>query len=818
MSPAPASRNVLGLLGAFVVASMVTGVLLAGLFLPVVGASGVTASKSVDFFNSLPGDLQTPPLAEQSKVLSADGKVIAKFFDQNRINVTLDKISKPMQQAAIAIEDARFYEHGGVDPQGLARALVVNQVKGGVVQGASTLTQQYVKNVLSQTAYAKGDKKGQLAAIADTKERKVKEIRYAVSIEQKLSKDEILNRYLNIAWFGGNTYGVEAAGLRLFNTHAKDLDVTQAALLAGMIQAPDTWSPTANPEGAKTRRDVVLGVMRDQKYIDEAEYRESVDADLGIDLQRLRNGCANTTLAYGFYCDYVWQLLTESDEYSALGKTQEDRENKIRRGGLTIKTTLMPKIQEAATKAVNEKVPSRNSPGVGAAAVTVEPGTGRVLAIAVNRTWDPNENVPGHTATNYAVDFKYGGSAGFQTGSTFKPFTLATWLKKGKSLNATVNSNAATASFSQFKSCVPMDRSQSYSYSNSEGQSQGNISVFKATYASVNAAYVSMEKQLNLCDIVDTAQSFGLHSAKPRPDICAQGNPLTTGLFKCSPALTLGIMDISPMTMAAAYAGFAAQGLYCTPIAVSGIVDRDGKDIDVPQSQCKQVLDKKVAATLTYGLSRVFKPGGTAARLGGLPGGRDASGKTGTTNDSKQTWFAGYTTKLATAVWVGIPTLSSEKDTLNRRKIDGRVTRVYGATYAAPIWKQLMTAAVKGTPKENFPKPDQELLKSPTTAVPNVDGMAVGDAIDLLKSKGFDPSATGGLVNSRYPVGRVAATSPAGGSRVATGSQVIISISNGIADVGNGGGNGNGGLLGGAFPNGNNGNGNGNGNGNSGRG
>jgi membrane peptidoglycan carboxypeptidase len=803
MSPASRIRNVIGLLVAFVVASMVLGVLAAGLFLPAVGATGVTASKSVDFFNSLPGTLKQPPLPQQTKVLSSDGKVIAKFFDQNRINVDLEQISKPMQQAVISIEDARFYHHGGVDPQGLMRAFLVNQFHKGVVQGASTLTQQYVKNVLVQTAYVAGDKEGQRAATADNNARKVKEIRYAVSLEKQMSKNQILNRYLNIAWFGGVTYGVEAAGLHYFNTHAKDLTIPQAALLAGMIQNAQEWSPTAHPDQAKERRNVVLRVMRDQSVITQAEFDKYSKQGLGLNLQPLRNGCANTGRDFGFYCDYIKNLIIHSgNDFRSIGTTEDKRSIALLRGGLTIKTTLSPKIQVAAMKAVNDRVPSRNSPGVGAAAVTVEPGTGRVLAIAENRTWDPNDKKQGHTSTNWAVDYKFGGSVGFQTGSTFKPFTLATWLKQGKSLNASVSSETGTAPFSAFHSCVQMDRSQSYTYYNSEGRGHGNISVFQATYASVNGAYVSMEKQLNLCDIVDTAESFGVHRASAEDNNCDASTAKTTQLPRCNPSLTLGVYNISPMTMAAAYAGFAAQGLYCKPVAISAIIDRDGNTLAIPQPSCKQVLDKKVANTLNYGLSRVFKPGGTAARVGPLPGGREASGKTGTSNDSQQTWFCGYTTKLSTAVWVGLPRPGNTS--LNHKKIDGHVTRVFGATYAAPIWKQIMTTATKGTPKERFAKPDSDLTKVPTKAVPNVAGMSVKAAISRLKAAGFNPTADGGFVNSKYPAGRVAGTSPPGGSRVQPGTTVQISISNGHGGGGGGGNRGNGGgLVGGLFPGGN---------------
>ncbi len=802
MSAASRFRNVLGLLGAFVITSMVLGVLAAGLFLPAVGATGVTASKSVDFFNSLPSDLKQPPLPQQTKVLSADGRLIARFFDQNRINVDLGAISKTMQQAVISIEDERFYDHGGVDPKGLLRAALVNKFRKGVVQGASTLTQQYVKNVLFQTAFVAGDKAGQDAAIADNNARKVKEIRYAVSLEQQMTKDEILDKYLNIAGFGGQTYGVEAAAQRYFSTKAKFLNVPQSALLAGMIQNPTQLSPILHPVAATERRNVVLRQMTNQGVISEADYLKYSKQGLGLKVQPTRNGCANTVPAYGYYCDYIQSLITDGDDFTSLGATRDERINTLERGGLTIRTNLTPKVQDAATHAVSEVVPARNSPGVGSAAVTVEPGTGRVLAIAENRIWNPDGKASvSNTTQNWSVDYKYGGSNGFLTGSTFKAFTLATWLKEGKSLYAQVSSKTGTAPFTDFHSCVGVDRSQVYRYSNSEGEGKGNISVFQATYASVNGAYVSMEKQLNLCDIADTAESLGVHLARPVDDTCTLSKALVTTVPRCHPSLTLGVLNLTPMTLAAAYAGFAAQGLYCKPIAISAITDRDGKPLAVPPTSCKQVLDKKVANTVTYGLSRVFSPGGTAAQVGPLPGGRQASGKTGTTNNSLQTWFAGYTPKFATAVWVGLYKPGAKS--LNGKKINGHVHpgHVFGATYAAPIWRKIMITATNGTPKQRFPGPDSALTRVPTTVVPDVAGMEIKAAIAKLEDAGFEANTDGGLVNSKYPAGKVAGTSPAGGSKVQTGSTVEISISNGTGggERGGGGGGGAGGIVGGLF-------------------
>jgi membrane peptidoglycan carboxypeptidase len=812
MSPAPSPRNVLGLLGAFVVASVVVGMVAAGLAIPAVGAAGLLTSDGVDFFNTLPSELDRPPLSEQSRLLDADGKTITTFYDEYRVSVPLSKISVNMQHAIVAIEDARFYKHGGVDPQGLLRAAVVNKLSGSTEQGASTLTQQLVKNELVEAASARGDDAGVAAARKKDTARKLREIHLAITLEKTMSKQDILEGYLNIVFFGRTINGIEAASRYYFNTTAKNLTLPQAATLAGMVQDPGYYSPKVNPKKALARRNVVLDKMLEQKMIDQATHDKAKATKLGAHITPPLQGCANSGYK-AYFCDYVYQQITENKAFSALGKTKADRENTILRGGLTIKTTMDPKIEKVAWKATTGHVEPTNK--VATATVTVQPGTGKVLSIAQNKFYDPGKKKTKNTTIDYAVDQEYGGSSGFQTGSTFKPFTLATWLKQGKSLNASVSSATGTAPFSDFKSCTGLDHSQSYTYFNSEGSGKGNMTVWNGTAASVNGVFVSMEKQLDLCDIRDTAEDLGVHLAAPRPDICSTKSPrpYTERLPTCAPSLTLGIEDISPMTMAAAYAAFANKGEYCSPIVITSILDRNKKPVKIPKSNCSQALDEKVANTVNLGLSRVFKPGGTAAHLGGLPNNRPASGKTGTTNGSVNTWFVGYTPQLATSVWVGDPNTyvighdskgrpEFGQKTLNGRKIDGTTYRsVFGATIAAPIWKQIMTTALEGTKIEHFAPADPKLTRTPQTTVPNVDGKPVQDAIDALKAAGFTTNVSSTLIPSTYPLGSVASTSPKGGSKAGTGSEITISVSSGVAPgpgptAGPGPGNGNGGGVG----------------------
>jgi membrane peptidoglycan carboxypeptidase len=812
MSLAQSPRKVLGLIGAFVATSMTGGLLAAGLVLPAAGATGILVRNSATFVESLPSELETPPPSEISRLLAADGSVITTFFEENRRPIDLDKISPFMQKAIVAIEDSRFYEHGGVDPKGLARAAVVNQITGRVSQGASTLTQQYVKNVLVESAAAAGNDAGAKAAREKTNSRKAQEIVYAVALEKQFSKDEILKRYLNIASFGGTINGVEAAARYYFRTTAAKLTLPQAATLAGVVQLPGKYNPEKNPEAALERRNTVLNRMLELKVIDQAARDAAVATKLETKITPVANGCANTKRQQGYYCEYVRRLILGSDDFSALGDTPKARENTLKRGGLTIKTAMDPKVMTAAWKAVKTISPKDKS-NVSAAAVTVEAGTGKILAIQQNKTFSPNDEKKrsGRMYLNYAVDEQWGGSSGFPTGSTFKPFTLAEWLNSGKSLNAVVPSSGGNAPYSSFTACGSPVGGGTYPYNNAdEGRtSNASMSVWDGTAGSVNGVYISMEKQLDLCKIRKTAENLGVHLAAPRSDECDRkkrdAGILTTRLPTCIPALTLGVASISPMTLAGAYAGFADSGNFCKPTAVLQILDRDKKPLKIPGAGCKQTIDKDVANGVNLGLSRALT-NGTASRVGVLPDGRPASGKTGTTNDSVDTWFVGYTRQLATAVWVGdpytYPTGAEDRNgnpimarkSLNYRTINGvRQGSVYGATFAGLIWKKIMVPAVEGMPVKRFDPPSSRYLVSPKKAVPDVRGKSPEEAKSILEDAGFETTISGRPTPSQFPAGTVASTSPGGGTSASLGSTITIVLSSGGGiDPGNGNpGNGN---------------------------
>ncbi|MGH2602704.1 MAG: transglycosylase domain-containing protein, partial [Dehalococcoidia bacterium] len=363
---------------AFLGISMLAGVLLAGLALPFVGTAGLTAKAAADDFQALPADIQTRELPQRSRMLAADGSLMATFYEENRVSVPLKSVAKVMQDAILAIEDARFYEHGGVDMRGTLRALIANTQAGAVQQGGSTLTQQYVKNLLIELA--EGDRQKIAEARETTITRKLRELKYALEIEKRLTKDEILENYLNIAYFGSGAYGVEAAARNYFSTSAGKLTLAQAATLAGIVRSPSAYDPTVNPERALSRRNVVLDRMAEVGYVTGEQLAAASQEELGLRVTETRNGCTRSPAP--FFCDYVTRAIKNDP---AFGKTARDREDLLWRGGITIRTTLDPTAQKSADEALREYVEPTNK--VASALAMVEPGTGEIKAIGVNRLY-----------------------------------------------------------------------------------------------------------------------------------------------------------------------------------------------------------------------------------------------------------------------------------------------------------------------------------------------------------------------------------------------------------------------------------------------
>ena len=647
--------------------STVAGLVLAGVLLPLVGGAGLFARNATVSFNNLPADLKAPPPPERSRLLAADGSTLAEFFTQDRVNVPLSRVAPVMQQAIIAIEDIRFYSHGAVDLQGTMRAALTNLGKGQTAQGGSTLTQQYVKNVL----VAAGDKN----ATADSLARKVREARYAIALEHKLTKREILERYLNIVYFGEGAYGVESAAHRYFGLPASKLSLVQSAMLAGLVQSPSDYDPVHNPAAAKARRDEVLGRMETAGFISPDQHRSASAAALGVHLRAPTFGCETSTAP--FFCDWVHQLILRDKRF---GANVAEREQALMTGGLTIHTTLRPSVQRAAQHAVDSVVPAGGR--VATAVVVVQPGTGAVLGMAVDRRYGSHR---GQTRVNFAT----GGQSGFQAGSTFKLFTLAAAVENGLPLSTTFSSPPhLTIPAGDMQDCAG-DGLSEWPVSNAEDSEGGTFGLVRGTWESVNTYFAQLERKVGVCAAWKLADSMGITEL-------ATGKPAAQ-----VPSFTLGADDTSPLQVAGAYATVAARGMFCAPFGVVSVITADGSPLQKHKDSCHRVMSADTADTVTSVLRGVID-GPDASRTGASASiGRPAAGKTGTTESFGAAWFSGFTPQMAASVWVGDPRGNSHP--LTDVTVNGRFySHVFGADLPAAVWRTTMTRALSGLPALNF--------------------------------------------------------------------------------------------------------------------
>ncbi|MFF3949878.1 transglycosylase domain-containing protein [Streptomyces sp. NPDC001902] len=659
----------------FLGVSVLAGVVLAGIALPAAGALGLSAKGTAAGFDSLPGELKRPPLSQSTRILDVKGDLIANVYSRDRTVVGLDKISKSMQQAIVAIEDARFYEHGAIDVKGILRALNKNAQEGGVSEGASTLTQQYVKNVFIEEAGDDPTKVQQ--ATQQTIGRKIKEMKYAIQLEQELGKQKILENYLNITFFGEQAYGVEAASRRYFSKSAKDLSLTESALLAGLVQSPSRYDPVNDPEEAKKRRDVVLQRMADLKDVTQAQADAAKKKPLGLKIREPKNGCITAVNGAGFFCDYVRQVFL-SDK--AFGKTKAERAKRWDQGGLTVRTTLDPKAQRAVQDSISQHV--YKSDDVATAVTLVQPGTGRIVGMGQSRPYGFKKN---QTQINYSVDRNMGGGAGYQPGSTFKPFTAAAALEKGMS-TAQSYPSPNEMPYPDVTDCDGKRYTSKDKVPNERKDEVGPYGMREALAKSINTYFVSLEADAGLCDVTRMVNSLGITKR-------AGGTKFGLGA-----SFTLGVNEMSPLKMAAAYAAFANKGEYCTPVAIESISDANGKKLPVPKTECERAMSEQTASTISTLLKGVVEDG--TGQQAGLSD-RDSAGKTGTTDFRYAAWFVGYTSDMAGAVWVGDP---AHKRRMTNITIGGHYhAEVYGADTPGPIWKDAMSGALAGTVSPGLP-------------------------------------------------------------------------------------------------------------------
>ncbi|MFD1937760.1 MULTISPECIES: transglycosylase domain-containing protein [Nonomuraea] len=667
-------------------AGAIGGVLAAAVAVPTVGGAGIAVRDAATTFTDLPPAPREEPLSQLTTLLDRTGKVFAQFYEANRTPVTLDQVAPVMRKAIVAIEDARFYEHAGLDIKGTLRAVITNTQAGGIRQGGSSLTQQLVKNILVENATTEKERE---AARAPNLSRKLSELRYALAMEDKYRKDEILERYLNIAYFGAGAYGVEAAARRFFSTTAAKLTLAQAATLAGAVRLPYTTDPALGPERQARlleRRDIVLDRMAGLNMISKETAAATRRLPLNIRLRPEPGGCAESE--FPFFCLYVQrELLTNP----AFGDTSLERQRRLARGGLVLRTTLDPLAQRAAERAIRERVHAGDSEV--AAEAMVEPGTGKIRALAASKRFGrnpDNRNNGPRTTFNLPADVRHGGGMGLQAGSTFKVFTLATALKQGWRFGQGFMTPGELVPSEGYRNCAgkPVNAPRATIY-NASGEGKGGPqSIETGTWNSVNIFYMMLERKVGLCSVVETARSLGVARADGKP-------------LREVPTFTLGVNEMDPLTVAAAFAAFGARGRYCRPQAIVDITDREGLRTAV-RPACAQALDRGVADAVNHVLSGVF----TKGTMKGQSIGRPAAGKTGTNNGYTSAWFAGYTPDLAAAVSVGDIRGSYRYPLRNVTIGDESYGQVQGASLPGPIWVDSMESALRDTRETSFTRPD----------------------------------------------------------------------------------------------------------------
>lgn len=586
-------------------------------------------------------ELRSVALGENSFLYTDNGQPLGVIPSAtNRQPLPLSQIAPALPQATVAIEDARFWQHGALDYRGILRALYQDLAHGQVVQGGSTITQELVKNLYIGNAQR-------------TLSRKIKEACLAEKIFQKYSRKQILTDYLNEVFYGRHAYGAQAASRTYFSKPASKLTLVQAALLAGLPQAPTAFDPLSNPRAARARRGEVLRAMWKNGYITKSKLRQALAKGL-----ELRPGHLYTQQHQPSFFGWATQQLPQ-----AVGKHGK---REVELGGYHVTTTLDERLQGLATHAVSSVLQTSTDPA--AAIVSIDPHTGAVKAM-VN-----------YLPSGRTMQFNLATQAHRSTGSAFKPITLATALSEGDSIYSTFYGPP------QLSITTPECR-QGNGYwvvHNAADGEGGTFNLLDATAQSVNTIYAQLIARIGVRNVQYMARNLGITEKVGGP------------YFRQACAITLGSVGFTPLELTDVYATLASGGIHHAPLAFQSIRGPDGNEIPL-KSSARSVLRANVAAQVTGALQRVVTSGtGTAAALGSRP----VAGKTGTAENFQDAWFCGYVPQLATCVWVGYP--KGEIPLLN---VEG-VGEVFGGTLPAEIWQRYMSGAVAKLPVKGFPTPD----------------------------------------------------------------------------------------------------------------
>ena len=590
-------------------------------------------------------EIDLDALAQRSRVLDANGNLITYLYrEENRQLIRLADVPLVLLDSVLQVEDEQFWQHNGINLRAIGRAFLTNVEAGDVRQGGSTITQQLVKNALLDPEQSLG--------------RKVEEAVLAVRLEERMTKEEILERYLNTVYLGNGTYGVQAAAELYFGVDARELDRAQSAFLAGLIRNPVGYDPFVDPEASLERRDLVVDVLAEQGSITDEEAETIKATPIPAEPFEL----VPKPRDY-----FLQEVVADLLEDPRLGETQSERYTAIFRGGLTIKTTFDPERQWMATAAVNDTLPDTDGTFT-AALIAVEPGTGAVRAMVGG---------PGFEEAKYNIATD---GAGRQPGSSFKPIVLAAALEKGISPKSTINGAAPCKLPNKGGTPDPWE------VDNYEGSRGVVMDLATATHKSMNCAYARLALVTGLSRVSRMAEKLGITT--PMPQV---------------PSMALGSLEVRPIDMAAAFATFANDGVYAEPYIVDEVLDRDGKVLLRHEPETRRAISVQTARTMNQILTGVVTKGtGTRARFADR---RPTAGKTGTTSSHADAWYVGYTPQLSTAVWMGSPTGTEDKMT----NVGG--IKVTGGSYPARIWQAFMGPAMDGLDPVPFPEPEEEAEK-----------------------------------------------------------------------------------------------------------
>jgi membrane peptidoglycan carboxypeptidase len=727
---------------------LLSGVLAAGVSYPLAAGLGLAANQASDSLTGASAEVLAGPLPQTTTITDSLGTPIAHLFAQDRELVTAEQVAPAMIAALVAVEDRRFFEHGGVDWPGTVRALLANTAAGDIEQGASTLTQQYVKNY---TLYVLADTESeQLEAVEQTPARKLREVQIALQLEQQLTKQEILTRYLNTVYWGNGAYGIASAARTYFGVTPDRLTIAQAALLAGMVRSTSGFDPVRHPDAARERRDLVIRLMQEQGMIDDAQAQAALASPLGIvsPLQTRPNGCLGAG-ENGFFCSYVL------DHLATAGIPQE----RLERGGYTIRTTLDPDAMAAMTASLDAEVPP-DSPDAANVMSIVQPGTDahRVVAMGSSRTYGLDAE---DLETSYGLPYE---PVNLGAGSVYKIFTAATALEKGLGIETMLEVPP-----SGYASPIYRDGGGRPIPVRNSGDYAGRLSLTDALARSPNTAFVRLMEFTGVADVVDMAVRLGMRSLATTPFVNpATGEPTDRSIAEVTKAqrqasFTLGVTPTSVLELANVGATLAGGGVWCPPTPIESLTDAAGEPVEVPEPPCEQVVEPGLANTLLAGLSRDDEPGGTAARAAAEIGWeRPLAGKTGTTQHHQSAAFLGVVPDLSGAV------ITFDNSANPRPLCDGpgapyacRTGTIFGGRTPAETWFGTMQPLLAGSPVQPLPPTDPRYVEGGEAArVPDVIGRTEAEARAVLDRAGFP--VTVGTVDNAAPAGTVIGQFPRG--------------------------------------------------------